>query len=173
MVQVYFTAEEETKKTVPKIVAMVIDTYEEIFERPTGLPPHRKYDHTIPLMPGASPVNLRPYRYSPMQKNEIEKQVREMMEQGVIQPSSSPFASPVLLVGKKDLTWRLCVDFRHLNAMTIKNKYPLPVIEELLDELAGAKWFTSLDLRSGYHQLQMAAGKEYKTAFQTHHEHFE
>jgi hypothetical protein len=66
MVQVYFTAEEETKKTVPKIVAMVIDTYEEIFERPTGLPHHRKYDHTIPLMPGASPVNLRPYRYSPM-----------------------------------------------------------------------------------------------------------
>jgi hypothetical protein len=96
-----------------------------------------------------------------------------MMEQGVIQPSSSPFASPVLLVGKKDLTWRLCVDFRHLNAMTIKNKYHLQVIEELLDELAGAKWFTSLDLRSGYHQLQMAAGKEYKTAFQTHHEHFE
>jgi hypothetical protein len=79
----------------------------------------------------------------------------------------------VLLVGKKDLSWRLCVDFRHLNALTIKNKYPLLVIDELLDELAGSKWFTSLDLRAGYHKIQMAEGDEYKTAFQTHHGHFE
>ncbi|XP_071680601.1 uncharacterized protein [Lolium perenne] len=173
LVQLYFTSEAQSPNTVPHIVAMVLDTYAEIFEEPKGLPPHRKYDHTIPLMPGASPVNLHPYRYSPMQKSEIEKQVKELMAQGVIQLSSSPFASPVLLVGKKDLTWRLCVDFRHLNALTIKNKYPLPVIDELLDELAGAQWFTSLDLRSGYHQIRMAEGEEYKTAFQTHHGHFE
>jgi hypothetical protein len=108
-----------------------------------------------------------------MQKNEIEKQVMELMAQGVIQPSSSPFASPALLVGKKNLTWRLCVDFRHLNAMTIKNKYSLPVIEELIDELASSVWFSTLDLRAGYHQIGMAAGEEYKTAFQTHHGHFE
>lgn len=173
MVQLYFAEDTEKQTTVPRLVAMVLETYESVFEEPKGLPPHRRYDHTIPLMPGASPVNLRPYRYSPMQKNEIEKQVKEMVAQGVIQASSSPFASHVLLVGKKDLTWRLCVDYRHLNAMTIKNKYPLPVIDELLDELAGAHWFTSLDLRSGYHQIRMAAGEEYKTAFQTHHGHFE
>jgi hypothetical protein len=173
MVQLYFAEDTEKQATVPRLVAMVLETYESVFEEPKGLPPHRRYDHTIPLMPGASPVNLRPYRYNPMQKNEIEKQVKEMVAQGVIQASSSSFASPVLLVGKKDLTWRLCVDYRHLNAMTIKNKYPLPVIDELLDELAGAHWFTSLDLRSGYHQIRMAAGEEYKTAFQTHHGHFE
>lgn len=113
---------------VAKLVVMVLETYEQVFAEPKGLSPHRKYDHKIPLLPGASPVNLRPYRYIPMQKNEIEHQVKELMAQGIIQPSSSPFVSPVLLVGKKDHTWRLCVDFRHLNAMTIKNKYPLPLL---------------------------------------------
>jgi hypothetical protein len=96
-------------------------------------------------------VNIRPYRYSPQQKSEIEKQVIEMLQKGVIQHSSSPFASPVLLVKKKDGTWRFCVDYRHLNAITVKNKHPLPTVDELLDELAGAQWFTKLNFRSGYH----------------------
>lgn len=173
LLQVFFTTDAKTQKTVPHIIGMVLDAHSQVFDEPKGLPPHRKYDHTIPLMPGASPVNLRPYRYSPLQKNEIKKQVKELLAQGVIQASSSPFASPTLLVGKKDLTWRLCVDYRHLNALTIKNKYPLPVIDEFLDELAGAKWFTRLDLRAGYHQIRMDAGEEYKTAFQTHHGHFD
>ena len=111
MVQLYFTEDAKTQQKVHHLVAMVLDTYAEVFEEPRGLPSHRKYDHTIPLLPGASLVNLRPYKYNPMQKNEIEKQVKEMLAQGVIQPSSSPFASPALLVGKKDLTWHLCVDF--------------------------------------------------------------
>jgi hypothetical protein len=162
-----------TQTMVPHIIGMVLEANEDVFAEPKGLPPHRTANHKIPLLPGASPVNLRPYRYSPMQKNEIEKQIRELLAQGVIQPSTSPFASPALLVGKKDLTWRLCVDYRHLNAITVKNNYPLPGIDELLDELAGAKWFTSLDLRAGYHQIRMVEGDEYKTAFQTHHGHFE
>lgn len=152
---------------------MVLHTYDEVFQEPKGLPPHRKFDHNIPLLPGAAPVNLRHYRYNPMQKNEIEKQVQEMLAQGIIRPSSSPFASPALLVGEKDLTWRLCVDYQHLNAINVKNKYPLPVIDELLDELSGESWFSSLDLRSGYHQIRMTECDEFKTAFQTHHGYFE
>lgn len=131
------------------------------------------FDHSIPLLPGASPVNLRPYHYNPAQKTEIEKQVSDMLQQGVTQRSASPFSSPVLLVQKKDGSWRFCIDYRHLNAITIKNRYPLPIIDELLDELAGTCWFTSLDLRAGYHQIRMKPEDEHKTAFKTHHGHYE
>lgn len=131
------------------------------------------FDHSIPLLPGASPVNLRPYHYNPAQKTEIEKQVSDMLQQGVIQRSASPFSSPVLLVQKKDGSWRFCIDYRHLNAITIKNRYPLPIIDELLDELAGTCWFTSLDLRAGYHQIRMKPEDEHKTAFKTHHGYYE
>jgi hypothetical protein len=125
------------------------------------------------LIEGAQPVNLRPYRYNPELKTEIEKQVQEMLVSGVIQPSQSAWSSPALLVRKKDGSWRLCVDYRHLNALTIKSKYHVPIIEELLDELYGSKWFTKLDLRAGYHQIRMSPGEEPKTAFQTHYGHFE
>jgi len=95
-----------------------------------------------------------------------------MLQQGIIQKSSSAFASPVLLV-KKDQTWRFCVDYRQLNAITVKGKYPVPIIEELLDELSGAAYFTSLDLQASFHQIRMKAGEEFKTAFQTHFGQFE
>jgi hypothetical protein len=91
-----------------------------------------------------------------------------MLKRGVIQHSVSAFASPVLLVKKKDGTWRFCVDYRHLNAITVKNKHPLPIVDELLDELAGVQWFTKLDFRSGYHQIRVAKGDEMKTTFKTH-----
>lgn len=171
-VQVY-AVDHQVSKTTPPVICQLVTNYEELFQEPKGLPPQRLYDHKIPLLPGATPAKLRPYRYNPMQKSEIEKQVAELLKQGVLQLSASPFAAPALLVKKKDLSWRLCQDFRHLNAMTVKNKYPLPVIDELLDELAGAKWFTTLDLRAGYHQIRMAEEDVPKIAFQTHHGHFE
>lgn len=158
---------------VPTEIAQVLEEFASVFEEPKGLPPERAFDHFIPLLPGAKPVNLRPYRYNPAQKDEIERQVADMLQNGVIQPSSSPFSSPVLLVQKKDLTWRFCIDYRHLNAITVKNRYPLPIIDELLDELAGSSIFISLDLRAGYHQIRMKPEDEHKTAFKTHNGHFE
>lgn len=164
---------EVTPEVHPAPIEQLITEYSVLFEEPKSLPPHRNWDHHIPLMPGTQPVCIRPYRYTPAQKTEIETQVKEMLQCGLITPSVSPFSSPVLLAKKKDGTWHFCVDYRHLNAITVKNKYPLPIIDELLDELHGASWFTILDLRAGYHQFRLCEADEMKTAFQTHHGHFE
>jgi len=118
-------------------------------------------------------VNLRPYRYSGLQKDSLQRMVTEMLDIGIIKTSNNPFASPVILVKKKDSTWRLCVDYRALNQLTIKNKYLIPMIKELLEELVGATIFSKTDLKSGYHQICMAAGEEFKTVFRTHSGHYE
>lgn len=154
-------------------VTALLEQFKHVFSAPTGLPPARACDHSIPLVPGAQPVNIRPYRYPPHLKDEIEKQVAAMVQMGTVRPSSSPFSSPVLLVRKKDVTFRFCVDYRYLNALTLKSKFPIPVFDQLMDELSGASWFTTLDLLSGYHQVRLKPGEEYKTAFQTHYGHFE
>lgn len=154
-------------------IAKLLEQFQVVFASPTALPPVRDCDHSIPLIPGAPPFTIRPYRYPPSLKDEIERQVAEMVQLGIIRPSSSPFSSPVLLVRKKDGTFRFCVDYRYLNALTLKGKFPIPVFDQLMDELAGASWFTTLDLISGYHQVRLKPGEEYKTAFQTHHGQFE
>jgi hypothetical protein len=158
---------------VPLQIKALLTEFSYLFEEPNELPPRRACDHTIPLVPGASPVAVRQYRYAPKLKDEIEKQVSEMLQSGLIRPSSSAFSSPMLLVRKKDGSWRFCVDYRMLNALTVKAKFPIPVVDELLDELANARWFSCLDLRAGFNQIQLAEGEEYKTAFQTHWGQFE
>jgi hypothetical protein len=166
-------ADDSVKSVVPPEVQSILDKFASIFAEPEELPPHRAVSRSIPLIEGARPVQIRPYRLAPELKNEVEKQIAEMLQSGVIRPSASNFASPLIMVKKKDQTWRPCIDFRHLNALTVKSKYPLPVIDELLDELHGACWFSKLDLRAGYHQIRLTEGDEHKTAFHTHHDHYE
>jgi hypothetical protein len=153
IVQLCAAITQQQQTDTPDSIEDIVRNHNNLFQEPKQLPPASQCDHNIPLIPGVSPVNIKPYRYNPTQKDEIERQVKDMLINGVIQPSASPFASPVLLVKKKKGSWRFCVDYRQLNALTIKNKYPLPIVDELLDELHGSKWFTKLDMRSGYHLL--------------------
>ncbi|KAJ4788910.1 polyprotein [Rhynchospora pubera] len=159
--------------TATDLLSELLSEFADLFKEPQGLPPHRRQDHCIHLRTNAEPVAVRPYRYPHIQKDEIERQCATMLQQGIIRPSTSPFSSPVLLVKKQDQTWRFCVDYRALNAQTVRDKFPIPVVEELLDELQGSRFFSKLDLRSGYHQVRMHPADVYKTAFRTHHGHFE
>ncbi|KAL4281537.1 hypothetical protein GQ457_03G002250 [Hibiscus cannabinus] len=171
--EIFLMNAESSEATVPEVLQPLLEEYKEVFEDPKGMPPPRQQDHAIVLKSEAQPVNLRPYRFPHHQKAEVERQIKEMLSASIIQTSQSPFASPCLLVKKKDGTWRLCVDYRQLNSMTVKNKFPIPVVEDLLDELTGARYFSKIDLRSGYWQIRIKKEDVHKTAFRTHQGHFE
>jgi hypothetical protein len=150
----------------------LLDEFVTLFAEPQGLPPRRHIYHRIRLKPGTGAVAVRPYRYAHTQKDELEHQCDKMLRLGIIRRSSSAFYSSALLIRKHNDTWRFCVDYRALNDATIKDKFPIPVVEELLDELRDAK-FTKLDLRSGYHQVLMHIADIEKTVFCTHQGLFE
>ncbi|GJR51102.1 transposon ty3-G gag-pol polyprotein [Tanacetum coccineum] len=157
-----------TESRVEPSLQKVLTEYAEVFEVPNKLPPIRSHDHRIPLLPGTQPVNIRPYRHPPVQKDAIEAMIKELLESGVIKHNQSSFASLVVMVKNKGNSWRMCVDDRQLNKQTIKDKFPIPVIEELIDELGGVVIFSKLDLRSGYHQIRMYEDDIAKTSFKTH-----
>jgi hypothetical protein len=150
----------------------LLQDYTDLFAESRGLRPARRNNHHIHLLSGTAPIAVRSYRYPQLLKDEIERQCREMLAQWIIRETTSPFSSPILLVKKHHGTWRSCVDFRALNDK-IKNKFLILVVDKLLDELSGACFFTKIDLRSGYHQVRMHPEDIAKTAFRTHHGHFE
>jgi hypothetical protein len=131
------------------------------------MPPKRKVEFAIELIPGTTPISMRAYRVSGQELVELKKQIDELLEKCYIRPSTSPWAAPVLFVEKNDGTTRMCIDYRALNEVTVKNKYPLPRIEDLFDQLRGASVFSKIDLRSGYHQLRIRPSDIPKTAFIT------
>jgi len=130
-------------------------------------------EFAIELLPGTNPISKEPYRMAPTELEELKKQLQELLDKGLIQPSVSPWGAPVLFVKKKDGSLRLCMDYRELNRVTVKNKYPLPRIDDLFDQLAGATVFSKIDLRSGYHQLKIKPEDVLKTAFRTRYGHYE
>ncbi|NBJ65466.1 hypothetical protein D5266_09835, partial [bacterium c-19] len=138
-----------------------------------GLPPDREIEFVIDTYPEALPVSKNPYRMAPIELKELKVQLQELVDKGFIRSSSSPWGAPVLFVKKKDGSLRMCIDYRELNKLTIKNKYPLPRIDDLFDQLQGAKVFSKIDLRSGYYQLKVKDSDIPKTAFRTRYGHYE
>ncbi|XP_062100497.1 uncharacterized protein LOC133806406, partial [Humulus lupulus] len=157
--------------SLPSVVVSILQEFEDVFpeEVPHGLPPIRGIEHQIDFVPGASIPNRPAYRSNPDETKELQRQVEELMEKGHVRESMSPCAVPVILVPKKDGTWRMCVDCRAINNITVKYRHPIPRLDDMLDELHGSCVFSKIDLKSGYHQIRMKEGDEWKTAFKTKH----
>ncbi|CAL8989416.1 unnamed protein product [Prunus brigantina] len=168
------TVEKEVQP-VPRAVEAVLKEFADVMpkELPNTLPPRREVDHAIELEPGAKPPAKAPYRMAPPELEELRKQLKQLLDAGYIQPSKAPYGAPVLFQKKREGTLRLCIDYRALNKVTIKNKYPIPLIADLFDQLGGARYFTKLDLRSGYYQVRIAPGDEPKTACVTRYGSYE
>jgi len=158
-----------SKPPPPPPIQSILHEFDDVFpeEIPAGLPPFRGIEHQIDLIPGATIPNRPAYRMNPRETQEIQTQVQDLLDKGYVRVSLSPCAVPVLLVPKKDGTWRMCVDCRAVNNITIKYRHPIPRLDDMLDELYGATTFSKIDLRSGYHQIRMKEGDEWKTAFKT------
>ena len=138
-----------------------------------GLPPDREVEFTIDLIPRTEPISIPPYRMAPAELRELKAQLEELLSKGFIRPSISPWGSPVLFVKKREGSLRLCIDYRQLNRVTIRNQYPLLRIDELFDQLQGSRVYSKIDLRSGYHQLRVQESDVPKTAFRTRYGHYE
>ena len=156
----------EKVELVPKCIEDVLKRYQDVLPKdlPNELPPRREVDHKIEVKPGTEPPSKAPYRFSQKELEELTYQLDELLAKGYIRQSKSPYGAPVLFADNKDGKLRFCVDYRALNKVTVKNSYPLPRIDDLFDRLAGAKYFSRIDLRSGYHQIRIAQGDEEKTA---------
>ncbi|KAH0681196.1 hypothetical protein KY284_022281 [Solanum tuberosum] len=162
-------AEPPTLQSIP-----VVNEFPDVFpEDLSGLPPEREVKFGIDVIPDTQPISIPPYRMAPAELRELKEQLKDLLEKGFIRPSMSPWGAPVLFVRKKDGSLRMCIDYRQLNKVTIKNKYPLPRIDDLFDQLQGARCFSKIDLRSGYHQVRVKDKDIPKTAFQTRYGHFE
>ncbi|CAH9096140.1 unnamed protein product, partial [Cuscuta europaea] len=162
-------AEDKAIEQIP-----VVNEFLDVFpDEIPGMPPEREIEFSIELMPGTTPISKAPYRMAPKEMQELKEQLEELLEKGYIKPSVSPWGAPVLFVKKKDGSLRLCIDYRELNRVTVKNKYPLPRIDDLFDQLKGAGVFSKIDLRSGYHQVRIAEKDIPKTAFRTRYGHYE
>ncbi|XP_019082522.1 PREDICTED: uncharacterized protein LOC109125385 [Camelina sativa] len=151
----------------------VVKDYEDVFRSLEGFPPPRNHPFTINLEPEAAPIAKAPYRMAPAELAELKTQLEDLLEKGFIRPSSSPWGAPMLFVKKKDGSMRLCIDYRGINNITIKEKYPLPRIDDLLDQLRAASWFSKIGLASGYHQISIVEQDVMKTAFQTRYGQYE
>ncbi|KAG8485758.1 hypothetical protein CXB51_019146 [Gossypium anomalum] len=168
----YVLDDKELEKK-PESVPVVCE-YPDVFPKELpGLPPVREVEFGIELVPGTTPISITPYRMAPTELKELKAQLQELTDKGFTRPSFSPWGAPVLFVKKKDGTMRLCIDYRQLNKVTIKNKYPLPHIDDLFDQLKGASVFSKIDLRSGYYQLRVRDSDIPKTAFRTRYDHYE